>query len=649
MNRMMIVGKSVESRFHTVEHLRVFRLDNKAVKDVELVHLAPVAEKLGIGNIADFVDGTAARLYPKFCGGTAQTILSGANSCYVLGTHGSGGYVCIRPHAELDFIRVIPRSRLVGDAKKGRLVLINAVIELVNGRDTISPLFGEWEDASVLTGRALSENSEDSFTPDQHDKIAASESVSYHDELGMLTLAQKAFLKDYYIGYSVEAFSRIAGATSWKLKPGKTAKLVELQKLSGGENWCFAGLWDSGVFGGEKCEMGHKLRYVYMARPADKTFAQAAQDGTLLKFGIVCHADFLEIPREDVARLGRLQDTMRDEIAFISTAVANSAVAKHNELMLSMHELLRQLENGGKLSEIIGERLASAYNGFCENNLPFVESFVLDAQRKLEDYGALRVLSVAGVDTSGFGLSPVPLYIIPELSAAATVLEKKHYASRCRRAHSDSITRIFRACESHFTALTRYADMLISNDICGEFMYNPTHEITEFRKRGAEKYKRLDHKDTALKYNNETRELRNVWMRYFFNHSYEKNHLTAEKGTKAECLTFAGLESFIHLAKRLRETGQNIAAAVGVAGLEVISDCLLNRCFSSDYRKYALAKPDFLMSVLPYLTPISKPALLRLRCFRNDNFYSKLLDMFAETANGTAPEYIDNVKKAFQM
>ena len=659
MGNMIIVGTAAKHAWSSAdEFLRLYRIDTKVMKDVSLNDLLanhpqrdiPVHEVLGIANFADFTELQTKRLYPRYLSSKNSSIMSGADACYVLGTHGQGGYVCIRPHAGTDYIRVIPRSRLVQDAKKGRLKLINAVIEQTDMHDTISPIEGAWEDMTHLTGRNLADGSDDAesagLAPDKRDKIAAGDSVTSHDELGMLGTEQKEFLKDYYIDYSVEAFNRIAGQTSWKLKAGKTEKLVELRKISGGEDWRFAGMWDSGRFGGDRCEFGHKLRYVYMACPVSQNFITAKQAGTLLKFGIVCHADFLEIPREDVARLGRLQDTMCDEIAFISTAVANNSVDKHHVLMSSMIDLLGRLQANGNMDKVLGERLTAAYTGFRTHNLPLVESFVLDVQRKLEDYGTMRVLGVAGIDTSDMITNVPELYEIPVLSATASQFEKKNHTTKARVAHQDGLSSIYRAAENLFAASFRYADQLIKNDICGEYMYVPTHEVTEFRKRNAEKYKRYDRNDVALRYNDETRELRKNWMSYFSRHTLDPVYMVTTDGLKCQHLTLAGFEKFLNFARRVQTTAKNIESGVGKEIIGLI-DTKFSDMYSLGTGHIDVIQPRLLMYALPYNTGVSNPVALRRRAVNYLKSQADVSSVLDEVQDGTKPEYIQAVKDYF--
>ena len=363
---MVIVGV-VAPPYSDDESLRVYYIDKGKIKDIKDADLAPYAEQLNVVNFNDLQIPEVRELYPHIRTGNKPYYVSGHDACYVLGTFGDGGYVCIRPHLANDFLQVIPRSRLVNDVKRGKLYLLNAVIEQGSVSDTVSPITGEWQDMSHLKGRTL-KDAEDTAcdcgeddctcgtTVDARDKIGAGETVDSHDELGMLNAAQKEFLKNYYIDYSVETFNKLVGKSSWKLKEdheiveknkkrreSKLAKLAELRTLSDGADWRFAGLWDVGYVSGKPehlCEFGHKLRYIYMACPINKPMAQARKEGTLLRFGIKCHSDFLNIPAEEVSRLGKLLNTMSSEITFISMVVANKALGKHDALMASMHGLL---------------------------------------------------------------------------------------------------------------------------------------------------------------------------------------------------------------------------------------------------------------------------------------------------------------------
>lgn len=696
MERRMVIAGTV-SRTSYKSHpdlLRLYRLDTHAIKDIKDSDLAPYAEKLGVINFADVQIPAVRELYPVYYKSGHTSILRNADACYVLGTFGEGGYVCIRPHIANNYIQVIPRSRLVGDVKKGKLKLLNAVIEQTNGvmGDVVSPITGVWEDMSHLKGRTLvGAQSDDAgdvheYKHDKRDKIGAEETVDSHDELGMLNAEQKEFLKNYYIEYSVETFDKLVGkVSSWTLKTDaeiketnkkkretKLARLAELRTLSNGETWRFAGLWDVGYVSSRdehKCEFGHKLRYIYMACPVNKPVEQARKEGTLLRFGIVCHAEFLNIPPEEAARLGKLLNVMCSEIAFISTVVANDAVEKHNELMASMHDLLSRLEARGNLTSVVGQRLAEAYRGFVKNQLPLVESFVLDVVAKLSAYGPVQVLSAAGIDTSLFAATPTKVYSLPEL-VSEDGWERRNYHTRLSHAHVEGVNALFRTHDPYPTVLTSYADMLIRNDIAGEYMYNPVYCLTDFVKGKNNNYQRYgsdeivpachpDLRKYLYGYNAETRSLREGWMRYFEHNTFSQTYLTAVDGQVVPCLTLKGLEDFMALAARLMTAGKNIEQGLGrktlmKAMLDMGDALRYGYSRTGDAQEFKRMRGALLLTSVPYVIHTGMDMICRRAAFvlfeSNDRTkaHNELTAMLDATAEGTDAEFLEAIKQKYE-
>jgi hypothetical protein len=636
LHRVYIVGNV--GAYYGARTVRLYRTDTKAVKDVSLKDLAEVADRLDIGNYDDFVTGNFSRdLYPLY-GRSRPGVLSGNDTCYVIGAT-SGGYVVLRPHVGADFIRVIPHSRLVSDVKKGRVRCINGVVEQINGVDCISPLSGEWDDATSLSGRHLA----DANVAEQEAREAGDDyrsGVAAHDELGALSSVRRDFLRDYYIGYSAEMFARISNKSDWKLKGAKLEKLVALRGLSGEERWRFAGMWDGGFVGAETCELGHKLRYVYLACPVNVSFAQARDDGTLLKFGIVCHTDFLDIPREDVARLSKLQDTMCDEIAFLSSAAANRE--DHSGLMSSMIAVLKRLRERGMLVGIVGERLSTAADGFEASGLSLPESFVLDIRAKFAEYGVRNVLEAIGIDTSDFYTEAEPLYTLPTLSADASESEKRNFAAKERNAHIRCLNNIYLAVESYSVALTRYANMLFDNDICGEYAYDPCNDLTTFRKRGAEKYRRCDADGRALKYNDRTRDLRSVWLKYFQKQLFVRDYTVNVVGGKAQCLSLDAFERALALVRRLRRAAASVSGAWGDAGLRAAAETIVGfkRGLSPSERQRGA---QLLIAVLPVEMGITNAEMLQMRriVLRVNDICEQVEAVLDETRDGSDTQYLE--------
>jgi hypothetical protein len=371
---------------------------------------------------------------------------------------------------------------------------------------------------------------------------------------------------------------------------------------------------------------------------------QAQQNGTLLKFGIVCHADFLDIPREDVARLGKLQDIMCDEIAFISAALANNELARHNELMSSMRTVLRRLRENGALETVVGARLREAADGFEQNSLPLVESFVLDVQSRFVDYGIPQVLSAIGIDISNiYQTIPDTLYALPEPPVNPSADEKKLFERKERIAHANGLYCIHRKRESYPIALTRYADHLFTNDICGEYAYDPSHELTSFRKRGAASYKRYGKDGKALKYNNQARELRDAWLKYFRDNLFIQDFVATTTGAKATRLSLDAFERALLLINRLRVAAQSVAKSLSSDALIKIHDEILHTYTTIPIQ----FRPQLLAAALPFNSDIPEPERVRHYTSFRDDAYDTLLALLDETRDGSDLEYLKLLRSRF--
>jgi hypothetical protein len=154
-------------------------------------------------------------------------------------------------------------------------------------------------------------------------------------------------------------------------------------------------------------------------------------------------------------------------------------------------------------------------------------------------------------------------------------------------------------------------------------------------------------------YNNETRELRTMWLRYFTQNTFREDFLTAISGAQVKALTLGGLEAILALYKRLEKTGQNLKAVLGDKYLNsLVQDMVEDRLYG--YRssgKYDGIYPEVLLTSLPYIiTSVSNVQARRAASYKlGKDGYAVLSARLDEVKEGTDPDYIAKIKAKFAV
>ena len=106
-------------------------------------------------------------------------------------------------------------------------------------------------------------------------------------------------IQKYYEVYTKFLFNKLVGSLRLEVSKEKAKKLIELK----GEGvWEFAGMIDMMKRGAVTCELGHPLRYVYMAKNKE--------NGEKLYFGARCVGDFFDLDSKSIQALTRVKEDM---------------------------------------------------------------------------------------------------------------------------------------------------------------------------------------------------------------------------------------------------------------------------------------------------------------------------------------------------
>lgn len=212
------------------------------------------------------------------------------------------------------------------------------------------------------------------------------------DELGFLSDTQRAVIADYYVWYTTSIYESLVtnGTLGCSI-----AKLEKFKNIRGDQEWQFAGVVDGGTFGSFRCEMGHKLRYAYFAKPVGSTDPKER-----IVFGIQCVAEFFNLDRNSMAALQKATTTMSDEMEIIHGLVKDNRVDEYNREYLSFFSsVLKKLkaEAGndkakfrGDLVNIFTPVFGNFIANFYETGLPIPKSLIVQVSIKEDERNTLK-------------------------------------------------------------------------------------------------------------------------------------------------------------------------------------------------------------------------------------------------------------------
>lgn len=190
-------------------------------------------------------------------------------------------------------------------------------------------------------------------------------------------------LQAYYLWYTTDAYSFLSENRVFKLKENKA---IILSKLKKDYEWHFAGIIDGWFKGAFKCTLGHPLRYKYIvngyATHEDYLNRKIAQ---VIEFGEECHADFFEIPREELAKLKKIRKFMSEELNLITEAKraeVEDSNGKYWSTLWSSVDFLRKVvedKNIILLTKMFGSKVAQTLKLFTDLDIPYPDSLVKKA------------------------------------------------------------------------------------------------------------------------------------------------------------------------------------------------------------------------------------------------------------------------------
>ena len=322
--------------------------------------------------------------------------LSGKSPLVVINRLGDAGYTVI------DYKGVVKKATNTDVVKYAKLFgIANGKVIVKDNLEYISSITGEYEtkeiSASKLGGRkevsiGLALN-HDSRSVAKHVKAEAADEINNNDVFKSMTPAQKKVVQDYYMWYTVDIYENMSKGMRLSLK--KTARGISkaetISQLRGEDDWTFGGIRDCGFLGASQCQLGHPLRYEYYAVAKD-------ENGKVIDkiiFGETCSGDFFDISREDMAKLVKTRMMMTDEIKIITDIAANHTEKEEWGQIKLLVDTLRKLSGSRENSkevyyEVFGSQVANTLANFINVNIPFPESLVLLAKKKIYEYGTVR-------------------------------------------------------------------------------------------------------------------------------------------------------------------------------------------------------------------------------------------------------------------
>lgn len=288
--------------------------------------------------------------------------------------------------------------------------IANGKIVTQNGIDYLSSISGTYPDIKInvregkntgVGGLAISTNHATTVTAKMGEDLASA-NLEYEDKFDSLTKAQKLVIKQYYIWYTVNVYEKLANGTS--LIPNATTA-AKLAQIKGGKNWEFSGINDSYLEENfdAHCEMGHKLRYEFIAIPEnikakvhelrqqfnmDILLDNAPEDYNIrdmgaIVFGRTCTAEFFQISKEQVDDLTDTQNMMTEEMKRTVNIIANNLQERYKNACSFLLEAVNIItkndlkNNIDALEALVGNNLALSLAQYIQVELPIPQSMVI--------------------------------------------------------------------------------------------------------------------------------------------------------------------------------------------------------------------------------------------------------------------------------
>lgn len=210
-------------------------------------------------------------------------------------------------------------------------------------------------------------------------------------------------IQKYYEVYTKYLFNKLIGSLRLEVSKEKADRLV---KLKGAGSWEFAGMVDMMKRGAVTCELGHPLRYVYIARNIE--------NNEKLYFGSRCVGDFFDLDSNSLKALVKVKDDMFVELKEVVAILQQHLFSEHifydcKEIGILYNTVgivgLKKINKTNPLIPIIID--------FFSNNLPLPKSLICEISKFQSDLSKfLEDSSYLGIDLEKVTLlknSPISL------------------------------------------------------------------------------------------------------------------------------------------------------------------------------------------------------------------------------------------------
>lgn len=210
-------------------------------------------------------------------------------------------------------------------------------------------------------------------------------------------------IQKYYEVYTKYLFNKLIGSLRLEVSKEKADRLV---KLKGAGSWEFVGMIDMMKRGAVTCELGHPLRYVYMARNIE--------NNEKLYFGSRCVGDFFDLDSNSLKALVKVKDDMFVELKEVVAILQQHLFSEHifydcKEIGILYNTVgiagLKKINKTNPLIPIIID--------FFANNLPLPKSLICEISKFQSDLSKfLEDSSYLGIDLEKVTLlknSPISL------------------------------------------------------------------------------------------------------------------------------------------------------------------------------------------------------------------------------------------------
>lgn len=203
-----------------------------------------------------------------------------------------------------------------------------------------------------------------------------SSNIEEIDVFKSLSPNQKKVVENYYMWYTVDKYQELAKHVNLGITIGKAARLSEIRGVN---NWNFGGVVDLYLKGkfNEHCELGHPIRYAYIAKPDDGL----DNPDSWITFGSDCAAEFFHIKPEDMRNLVKTREIMSREIKLISEIVDNGLENLYMQKTPLIYQIIGKLGTNEAITAAFGTKLGYTILCFMAVKIPLPASLLIECTK----------------------------------------------------------------------------------------------------------------------------------------------------------------------------------------------------------------------------------------------------------------------------